>query len=236
LALDPESWRRLVREWNARFAGLLQRPFRVCFHDNRSTMISFREERGWLTLRLHHMFLEASEEVLRALAGYVGGRGGSSVLLDAFIDQHRAAITRRPFLYGGFSRGRVYDLVRIRDALDRAYFSGAAAGVLVVWGRPRHVRGQRSLRLGSYSFEDRVVRIHPTLDRDDVPPYVVVGVVYHELLHHVLGCQQQDGRRRIHTAEFKRREAAYVHHRRARIWERHHLDRLLRRNRRRPKA
>ena len=37
--------------------------------------------------------------------------------------------------------------------------------------------------MGSYSVEDRLIRIHPTLDRPDVPRYYVAWIVYHEMLH-----------------------------------------------------
>jgi len=220
-ALREQFSRRLQRYFD-------ERPFRLRFNDNASTVLSVRERYGRLELSLHHLFIEAGEAELRALADYLRGRRRGGARLDAFIERNRTRIGRRRDRASG--RGQVYDLEGIRDALARTYFDGPLA-VPVVWGSDRRRRSMRSIRLGSYSFEDGVVRIHPVLDQRSVPPYVVVAVVYHELLHHVVGAEHKGGRRLVHTAAFRRREQRYIHHRRAERWERDNLDRLLGRRR-----
>ncbi|HEX8699143.1 MAG TPA: hypothetical protein VF815_09930, partial [Myxococcaceae bacterium] len=47
-------------------------PVRLSVTDNRSTMVSFRRGANVLQLRLHHMFLDAPEPVVRAVADYAG--------------------------------------------------------------------------------------------------------------------------------------------------------------------
>lgn len=190
-------------------------------------MISSRIRRGVLEIRLHHMFIDATDRVLEALGAYLQGSKKNGFLLDQFIEQNRNKIEKRERPLGGVSCGRCFDLGKVRDALSRAYFSGAVC-VPVVWGRFGFRKRRRSIRLGSYSFDRGVIRIHPVLDQPFVPAYVVVGVVYHEMLHHVLGTQNASGRRRVHSAEFKKREAVYINFQRALAWEKANLKKLLR--------
>ena len=83
--------------------------------------------------------------------------------------------------------GRVHDLQQVFDRAERALLrrracacpSPGAAGS----GRAR--RG--GLTFGSYDPVLALIRIHPVLDRRDVPLYFLESVVYHEMLHHHLG-------------------------------------------------
>jgi hypothetical protein len=213
----------ITRLWSARFRPHMPVAFQVRFTANTSTMISSRRRGRVLHLRLHHMFIDADDAVLTALAQYLKGMRQGNRRLDRFIERNMNRVARRKL---SRSRGRRFDLLSIRDALSRAYFT-APVDVPVVWGPERKPGRQRSIRLGSYSFEDRIIRIHPILDRDQVPAYVVVGVVYHEMLHHVLGSERRKDRRLVHTREFREREAAFVHYQRAEAWERENLSRLL---------
>ena len=60
-----------------------------------------------------------------------------------------------------------------------------------------------------------------------MPPWVVVGVVYHEMLHHQLGACDRDGRRMVHTRQFREREKRFVHHARTEVWETKNLGWLI---------
>jgi hypothetical protein len=73
------------------------------------------------------------------------------------------------------------------------------------------------------------VRIHPALDHPSVPRWVVESVVHHELLHADLDTVVSNGRRRLHTPEFRRREREFERHDDARRWVDRHLGALLRR-------
>ena len=74
-----------------------------------------------------------------------------------------------------------------------------------------------------------MIRIHPLLDQPFVPRWFLEYVLYHEMLHSVVPDETNSaGRRRIHTAEFYRRERAFPRYRRARQWEDENLARFLR--------
>ena len=63
--------------------------------------------------------------------------------------------------------------------------------------------------MGSYSVEDKLIRIHRSLDRDLVPRFFVAWIVYHEMLHQVHGAPILNGRRQFHTKVCLEDEARY---------------------------
>jgi hypothetical protein len=97
--------------------------------------------------------------------------------------------------------------------------SGAPAG--------RRRRPRRSIKMGSFSVEDRVIRIHPALDQTAVPRYFVAWIVFHEMLHGKHEVTRVGGRRCFHTKEFLADERTFQHYQRAFAWEKRNIDRLL---------
>ena len=74
-----------------------------------------------------------------------------------------------------------------------------------------------------------LVRIHPVLDRPEVPLFFLESVVYHEMLHHHLGgVPDRGGRTVYHTRAFRQAEARYPLLREALAWEKENLPLLLR--------
>jgi hypothetical protein len=74
-----------------------------------------------------------------------------------------------------------------------------------------------------------LIRIHPVLDRADVPSYFLESVLYHEMLHHHLGgVPDRSGRTVYHSRAFREAEALYPRYREALAWEKENLPRLLR--------
>jgi hypothetical protein len=213
-------------------AELLAERVRLTVHDNRSTMVSFRRDTGEVHYRVHHMFLDAPGEVLDALAAFAGSaRGGrarrrdAGTRIDAFVRRNRARIAI-PDAGGLVSRGRVHDLQAIFDRLNAAHFEGRIEA-RIGWGLVRSGRRRRTVKTGVYVQDAKLIRIHPTLDRRDVPEFYVAAVVFHEMLHQAVPAREVGGRRVVHGAEFRRRERAYPDHARAKIWEEAHLPLLL---------
>jgi hypothetical protein len=206
--------------------------------DNAYTMISVKREKGLYRLRLHHMFLNAEPEVVRALGEYVTRNDrDASRLLGQFIDVNQRKIRRsrrhalrRPPAVTIETRGEIHDLQAIYDDLNRQYFEGEI-DARITWGQrtpPGAKRRRRnSIKMGSYSVEDRLIRIHPSLDRQFVPRSFVEWIVYHEMLHQKHDIPIVDGRRIFHTDAFMAEEATFEHYHRARRFERDHLDRIL---------
>lgn len=125
--------------------------------------------------------------------------------------------------------GRYFNLRQIFDRINERHFRGRLRGYKVVWGHRRRQRPREYFIFGTIQEEDRVIRIHPLLDQPFVPRWFLEYVLYHEMLHSVVPEETNAaGRRRVHTAEFNRREKAFPRYRRARQWEDENLARFLR--------
>jgi hypothetical protein len=230
--LDREARVHAARRVADAISGVLGEHVRLTVHDNRSTMVSFRRTGDGLHYRVHHMFLDAPGEVVRALAAFAANARGASARrreasrrIDRFVRDQRERIGA-PRVGRLQPRGRVHDLLAIFDRLNRSEFGGAVQA-RIGWGAVRPGRRRRTVKTGVYLHEARVIRIHPTLDRPEVPALYVEAVVFHEMLHQVVPVREVGGRRVVHGAEFRRRERAWRGYAPARAWEARHLSLLL---------
>lgn len=228
--LDDESARIELQE---RLGAYLQRGRpRVVLTDNVHTMVSIKRGDGVVTFRLHHMFLEAPPAVLRALGRYADRQEREAAkVLRVFIEsmEHHVRERESPRPINVDVEGKFHNLKDIFDRLNARYFSSSIRA-RVTWGpRQKRRRSRDSIKLGSYTLEDELIRIHPVLDAEDVPTFFVEWVVYHEMLHEIHDMPVVDGRRVYHTAEFRRAEAEFDRYAEAVLWERTHLNDLLER-------
>ncbi len=210
--------------------------------DNIRTILTVRSgrlaNRAPLELRIHHSFTHATEDVLRAVAAFVESKRGSDrarealgIIREHFSAHRTTARSRRLVLR---PEGVVLDLRELFTDLNQRYFQDRLSAD-ISWGRASFATADRCrrsgtsiLQLGSYSFEDRLIRIHRILDDPGVPRYVVEAVVYHEMLHADMPPEVRNGRRLFHTPEFRRRERLYRNLGRAERWISDNLRTLLR--------
>ncbi len=230
LAAADEEARAALQQRLA--AHLVKGRPRVVLTDNLHTMVSIKRGDGVVTFRLHHMFVEAPSPVLRALARYAELRDRESTqLLRHYIDTNEPRIRRRdraPQVPCDVE-GKYHNLREVFDELNAQYFARSIRA-RITWGpRGKRRRSRDSIKLGSYTFEDELIRIHPVLDAADVPRFFVAWIVYHEMLHEVHDMPVIDGRRVYHTPEFRRAEAQFERYAEAVLWERTHLHELLER-------
>lgn len=208
---------------------------RLVITNNRSSMLSFNPgPDDSAEVRVHRMFLSAGPEVIRALGLWLKRRRckRSAAVIDDFIRQNRHLIPdqQRHRAITCRVEGHVHDLQRLYDEVNAEFFSDSV-DVPITWGKLPSKRNRRSIRFGSYSPEDRLIRIHPCLDQDFVPEFFVRYIVFHEMLHAHLGIQTHpSGRRIIHSKTFNRMERAYPDYDRAIEWHDSpkNLGRLLR--------
>ena len=214
-----------------RLENLLNRPLSITLTDNKRSMISVRRSGRDYGVRLHHMFLEADESLLKSLAHYISGGHSKhdTKALRAFIKIHQVQIKlprRSPPKAHIVPQGRHYHLQETFDRLNRAYFQDRA-NCQITWGYRRRRPGRRTIRLGSYCQTRKIIRVHPILDNAFVPAYVIDHIVYHEMLHHCLGARKKNGRRILHDETFKERERDFVDRSKAHSWLRRYLPTLL---------
>jgi hypothetical protein len=212
----------LVREY--------ERPLRLTLTENRSVLLSFRKQAGIVYLRLHRMFLHAPAGVVRAVArGLRRTNRNADGEVRRFMNENLHRVRREPQRMPLIeTRGAVYDLRSIFERLNGQFF-GMKLQVPLTWGRGSGRARRGGLTFGSYDPVLRLIRIHPVLDRPEVPLLFLESVVYHEMLHHHLGgIPDRAGRTVYHSRQFREEEARYPHHQQALAWEKQNLALLLR--------
>jgi hypothetical protein len=80
-----------------------------------------------------------------------------------------------------------------------------------------------------YDHKAQEIRIHPALDKPDVPRFFVAFIVFHEMLHQLFPSERDAGRHVHHPRAFRAREKTFAQFTAAMQWEREHLNQLLRR-------
>ncbi|MGB0330684.1 MAG: hypothetical protein ACPGPE_02565 [Planctomycetota bacterium] len=230
-------------DWSQFLTERFSLPIQVSFGRSRSAPVQARAfeaaegQQGW-QLRLHKLFATAPEEVRDALAKWLrAGRRARKAgpILDEWIHTEIASLPRRTSKVSITPEGDVHDLERLALPLIVGEFAndfrprGPHERPVITWGRRARSKSRRSLRLGSFEPESRVVRIHPVLDQRAVPDWFVTFVLKHELLHSVTPSYRDAAGRWVHHGpEFRSREAAWPEFRAALRWERQNLPRLIR--------
>ena len=213
---DPQS----IRESLEAYTG---RKIILSVTDNAVSMLSARHKDGRTHLRLHRLFLHADENVMQAVAGFIRGETEHRLLIRDHIRKNSFRLKGRPAARTVLNpRGRIHCLTEIGGRINRKYFEGRiTAGI--TWGRRFSGRRTRRITLGSYCRASDIIRINPLLDRRTVPVFFLDFIVYHEMLHVDLGFAEHNGRRRLHTREFRTRERLFAEYDRAMAWEKSNL-------------
>lgn len=193
------------------------RTLKLVLTRNRGSMASVRfHPGGEVRVRLDRAFLAAPEEVHAALREYIqrpSAQAWRPVRCFAMSIPPSARRRDRPLS----PKGSVYDLEPIRDSVNRQFFGGRLKS-RITWGRPHAAANGRghSIRYGTYTKADDLVRINPLLDDARVPPEFVRYIVFHELLHAAVPAEISDGRIHHHHASYRALERQYPEIRRMR--------------------
>ena len=150
-----------------------------------------------------------SQNNTRLIRTFASTEEYSNVLLE--LDLIAEVVAENP-------QGKFYNLDELFDKVNHEYFAGSLAKPRLAWSRINTYR-----KLGHYqSARDRVV-MSLTLDRANIPGFVVEFVLYHELLHKYYGAKWVRGRKMVHTKEFRVSESQFKSYNEASKW----LDKLV---------
>jgi hypothetical protein len=208
------------------------KSLRLTLTDNSYNIVAVRRESAGYAVRIHRVFSDVEPRLVRALARYVVHNDRrASEALGEFIDRNLKVIQqtpRRPRKVSIKVQGRVHNLQEVFDSLNQQYFQGALQAQ-ITWGPARFRANQRSMKMGSFAVEDRIIRIHPALDREDIPRFFLEWIVFHEMLHGRLEIRRKAGRRCFHPPEFLAQEREFADFERASAWEKDNVDKLFQR-------
>ncbi|MFH0881598.1 MAG: hypothetical protein V2A56_01300 [bacterium] len=200
------------------------RPVSITLTRNRTSMASFLWKRGSISIRLHQQFLNAPPDLIDALAFWIKKpRNGVPKPIQDFIRSipdsptpARAGFVIRP-------EGCVYNLNLLANRVNRRFF-GDSLDVRISWGRDMSGRSVRHRRLGSYQHDAHLIIIHPVLDDERVPEFVLRSIIHHEMLHAL----QSPGMPRPHDAAFRKAEQVNPDFGRSEKWLKSHVSLIYR--------
>jgi len=189
--------------------------------DNSTSLLSIRTKGNSVSVRMHWMFLNADNEVIGEVANCIKTRKCQTPLIRKFISENRPCLkireqcTRQPSIR---TQGRFYNLREFFDSLNNEYF-GEGITASINWGNKNSRRALRKRTLGTYCRHTDTIRISSVLDRRNVPHYFIRYVIYHEMLHSAVRDLRENGRRSVHTPEFRKRERLFREYDKAIAWE-----------------
>lgn len=221
--------------WQDALSDQLDRPCQVVYGRSRSTPVQVHRPADQpIRVRLHRFFETAPGPVMSALGSWIraGARARAACrLLDTWIASQLASLPRSvPSQL--CTRGLVHDLGPMLEPVLAEHVAELRdSPPAVTWGPRRRSRSRRSLHLGSFDPETRVIRIHPVLDHRSVPEFFVRFVLFHELLHAVIPPGVRPGSRH-HPRAFRLRERAHPDYIAVMRFEEQHLSAWIRRARR----
>ena len=102
------------------------------------------------------------------------------------------------------AQGEVFDLDQLFGRLNRRYFEGKLVKPVLSWSRRRTKRV-----LGHHDGVHEAIVISRSLDRPDIPEFLIEYVLYHEMLHLKHQPRIVNGRRIYHTLAFRAEERRF---------------------------
>ncbi|MBM2839208.1 MAG: hypothetical protein HW415_1833 [Deltaproteobacteria bacterium] len=187
--------------------------------DNATSMLSVKSKGETIYVRLHRIFLEAGTEVVSEVAEFIKKRRGTPPLISGFIRERREHLKKKvPRRSKLCTNGKHYDLLNIYESINKAYFEGLVSAT-ITWGKKSPRYAVRKRTLGSYSSHSNSIRINPVIDNLRVPVFYLEFIVYHEMLHAHIGVKSKNGRRSIHSKEFRVGEKVFKYYEQVMAWE-----------------
>ncbi len=201
----------------------------VSFYPYTCLKSTIKIERDFIRIRVSDILQDAPQEVLEALIHILYYRAFKwsppkehidhyneyvdSVDIDAKHALARIKRTRKQ-LIGPV--GKYHNLNRSFTYVNKTYFQHGLEKPNLSWS-PNPSRHQ----LGYHDAHLNLVVVSRWLDRKHVPSFLVDYIMYHELLHIVVPPQRVNGKRIVHSKEFKRREQQFMHYEEALRWLNH---------------
>ncbi len=210
--------RRLIGYLN-RFLGAGR--FKLEIYPYPSRLYNIRPAPQPLLLQLHEAMDYLPDAYCQKLAWFTAERRWRE--LKQLIRDYQASEPRYKELLDQFrnikvsrapennTQGRFYDLEKVFQDCNQRNFGGKMP-------RPRGLTWSKRVNhstMGTYNLNEDTVTVNRGLDQRSVPAYVVDFIMYHELLHKLLGVRTVGTRRHAHTPEFRKLEQAHPQYQQA---------------------
>lgn len=202
----------------------VKKPVFLQLNRNKKTLVSVQKERHMVHLSLHRTLLEAPLSVWEDLLRFIKGKKEATHLKN-YLHNIAPPVTHVP-QESLQTQGAVWNLDELYKEVETTHFSNPLSLSITWFGLVE--KKKRSIQLGLFDYSSRLIKIHRLLDQTSVPKFIVLYVIFHEMLHAVVPVKiQENGRRAIHSAAFKAKERLYPDYDKANQWIKTHQKLFL---------
>lgn len=215
--------------------GLCQSPFsfqqqlesnagvklQIKINDNRSTLLSVKWQPECTKVSVHRMFLQAPQNIMQALACYLGGKDKKlAPSIKAYMEENMQKLdySHELDLSRLQTKGLIYDLDEVYKAVNHEYFD-RSLDLRITWFGNQTNRRRSQVTFGLYQDPFKLIKVNRFLDHSQFPDYFISYIVYHEMLHYVCPSYvDEKGMKQIHSKEFKQREKQFKYFKNVQQW------------------
>ena len=213
----------MLREAAKRLGARLPRRLLVAVRPLAEAYFRTTARGGELRVVINDALSDAPRDVLEALSEVIVARASGAarprmvgkpfwgyVETEELRGRMQANYLARQRSFDPEPQGKAWDLVQLFDAVNKAYFESVLPHPLLGW-----TRRPITYRWGWYSSLVRphgLIVINCLLDDPQVPRFVLEGTMYHEMLHMQLDPVVVNGRRVVHTRQFRALEWRFDRH------------------------
>lgn len=204
----------------------------ISFYPYRSLSHTIRIRNGRALIRISDLLDDAPSEVLQAVVAILVHKLRKKSVPDRWRRLYRHYVHRNEFLERvrevrqtrsrkkkmRAPQGTVFDLQQLFSRLNARHFDNQIHVSKLGWSSRRSRRA-----LGHYDSVHEAIVINRRLDHPLIPEYVICYVLFHEMLHALIGVDCRNGVRRLHHRRFKKAERKFPDYQRARDFIRTHL-------------
>lgn len=218
--VTSEAMAKLLREAASALRARLPKRLTVSFRPLAEAYFRTTARGPELRVVLNDAFDDAPEEVMEAMAEVIVARASGTarprrvgetfwryVETEALRERMESNYLRRQRSFVPEPLGENWDLETLFDEVNARYFEDELARPMLGW-----TRRPITYRWGWYSSMVRpngLIVINVLLDDGKVPRFVLEGTMHHEMLHMLMDPRVVNGRRVVHTGEFRRVERGF---------------------------
>ena len=220
MATGNREMEALLRDAAEELGARLPRRLDVAFRPLAEAYFRTTARGGELRVVVNDAFDDAPRQVMASMAEVivakasgaarprqVGTRFWEFVETDGLRDRMQRNYMARQRSFRPEPMGSVWDLADLFDRVNRGYFDGTLERPMLGW-----TQRPITYRWGWYSSMVRpngLIVINCLLDDPEVPAFVLEGTMHHEMLHMLTDAKVVNGRRVVHTPEFRDAERAF---------------------------
>jgi len=222
--LSPVRAKQLFLKEASRFKTIIRQNPRMEIYEYSTIKYTIREKPDHILFRICDIYLLASEMVFRAFARKMlrhfldrKNTGSDEALYRCFVEHEQVSATwKRIRMERGTGKrfldpvGQEHDLMLLAIGVADRYFPVDFILPRLGWSL---ISAKR--RFGHYDSEHNMVIVSKALDSENVKPFVIEYILYHEFLHITHGTVRKGNKNWVHTREFHKEEKRFKDYKKA---------------------